>query len=73
MVLYQQYKTLRTGPEEYELVSQIIVSGLELVQEKVRDEGPLSGFPVPHPPYSFPLLPGAKARPGSILHPQDHS
>jgi hypothetical protein len=35
-------------------------------------EGPIRGFPVPHPPYSFCLPPGVKARPSSILHPQDH-
>ena len=37
MVLHQQYETLRTGPEEYELVTQRPLSaapGLELVQEK---------------------------------------
>ena len=38
-----------------------------------RDWGTWVLFPDPHPPYSFPLLPGVKARPSSILHPQEHS
>lgn len=43
---------------------------------KKREGGmtnPKGYFKVPHSPYSFPLLPGVKARPSSILHPQDHS